>query len=227
MTTAGSSVSVSSATSTTTYYVKACNGAGKCSSNASYAVKLDKTKPTVSYSVAGGTYTSTKTVTITASDTNFSSMSVETYKDGTLQSGKSVSGRTSNTYSVALDSAGSWTIYTKVHDAAGQIQSTTPQNSNSFYYQSYTINLSYAATKTTTTYAATENTADACSCSCSSWEGDGHCRWHESVGDTVEWFEFVDSYSCNDGDTLSGTTCTHTAYTCPNGGTLSGTTCYF
>ena len=83
-------------------------------------------------------------------------MYVETYKDGVYQSGKSVSGRTSNTYSAALDSAGSWTIYTKVYDAAGQVQSTTPQNSNSFYYQSYTLNLSYAATKNT--YAAT-NTA--------------------------------------------------------------------
>ncbi|MBE6147626.1 MAG: hypothetical protein E7168_04765, partial [Firmicutes bacterium] len=139
--TAGSSVSISSATSGTTYYAKVCNGAGTCSSNASYSVKLDKTKPTVSYNVAGGSYTTTKTVTITASDTNFSSMTVETYKDGTKQSGKSVSGRTSNTYSVALDSGGNWTIYTKVYDAAGQVQSTTPQNSNSFYYQEYTITL--------------------------------------------------------------------------------------
>jgi len=34
------------------------------------------------------------------------------------------------------------------------------------------------------------------------------------------------SYSCNAGDTLSGTTCTTiTGYSCPSGGTLSGTTC--
>lgn len=40
-------------------------------------------------------------------------------------------------------------------------------------------------------------------------------------------------YYCNSGDTLSGTTCTHTTYyaatkhyTCPSGGTLSGSTCY-
>jgi len=117
-----SSISVSNETSSTSYYYKACNGAGTCSGNSSYSVKLDKTKPTVSYNVAGGTYTTTKTVTITASDTNFSSMSVETYKNGAYQSGKSVSGRTSNTYSVALDSSGSWVIYTKVYDAAGQVQ---------------------------------------------------------------------------------------------------------
>jgi conjugal transfer mating pair stabilization protein TraN len=40
------------------------------------------------------------------------------------------------------------------------------------------------------------------------------------------------TYSCNTGDSLSGTTCTHTGsysatvtYTCPSGGTLSGATC--
>ena len=190
--TAGSSVSISSATSGTTYYAKVCNGAGTCSSNASYSVKLDKTKPTVSYNVAGGSYTTTKTVTITASDTNFSSMTVETYKDGTKQSGKSVSGRTSNTYSVALDSGGNWTIYTKVYDAAGQVQSTTPQNSNSFYYQNYTINLSYAATKNT--YTATASctggyTYSNSTCSISYTNNGAQC-----------------GYSCSSG-TLSGSSC--------------------
>jgi conjugal transfer mating pair stabilization protein TraN len=46
----------------------------------------------------------------------------------------------------------------------------------------------------------------------------------------------VTSYSCNPGDTLSGTTCTYSYppsymnpayYDCPNGGTLSGTTCSY
>ena len=34
-------------------------------------------------------------------------------------------------------------------------------------------------------------------------------------------------YTCPNGGTLSGTTCTLTTYSCPNGGTLSGTTCIF
>ena len=33
------------------------------------------------------------------------------------------------------------------------------------------------------------------------------------------------SYSCPNGGTLSGTTCTKTTYSCPNGGTLNGTIC--
>ena len=45
----------------------------------------------------------------------------------------------------------------------------------------------------------------------------------------------VGMYSCSSGDTINGTTCTHTYsatqgsgyYTCPNGGTLSGTTCTY
>ncbi len=43
----GTTVSISSETSGTTYYVKACNAFNKCSSTSSYIVKLDKTSPSV------------------------------------------------------------------------------------------------------------------------------------------------------------------------------------
>jgi len=46
-TTARSSVTVSTNTASTTYYYKACSGAGKCSTVGSYVAKLDKSTPTI------------------------------------------------------------------------------------------------------------------------------------------------------------------------------------
>ena len=43
--------------------------------------KIDTTPPTVSYSLAGGTYNENKTVRVTVSDTNFKSMSVYVFKN--------------------------------------------------------------------------------------------------------------------------------------------------
>ncbi len=54
-TTATSSVKITNNTGSTTYYAKACNGAGTCSSVASYELKLDKSTPQCSVVVATGT----------------------------------------------------------------------------------------------------------------------------------------------------------------------------
>lgn len=146
--TAGTSTSVSGNTSGTTYYAKVCSGSGLCSSNASYIVKIDKTNPTVSYNIGGGTYTTAQTITVTGSDTNFSYMNVHVYKDGVYQSGKSTEGRTSNTFAVSLDSAGTWTVYTQIYDQSGRRQSQSPDNGGGWYYQNYTIQLCAYAVNT-------------------------------------------------------------------------------
>ena len=146
-TTLGGSVNISDTTGTI-YYVKACNASGKCSDNASYIARVDRTNPTVSYNVAGGDYTTSKTVKVTGSDTNFSFMHVHVYKDGVFQSAKSTTSLSSKTFDVSIDSAGSWVIYSMVFDKSGRIQNQSPKNEGGWYYQSYKINLcAYSAGK--------------------------------------------------------------------------------
>ena len=119
-------------------------------------------------------------------------MDVHVYKDGSYVSGKSVGSHTSTTYSVSLDSAGSWVIYTRVFDQAGRTQNQSPNNGSGWYYQSYTINLSYAATKNT--YTATA------SCSSGYTYSNSTC----SISYTNNGAQC--GYSCSSG-TLSGSNC--------------------
>ena len=106
-----------------------------------YAHWVDAIPPTVSYSVAGGTYTTAQNVTVTASDTGGSG-----YKCMDIQVNNS-SGAilqktciTDTSYTVSLSSDGNYTIYTKVYDNAGNKQSQSPENKYGWYYQNYTIN---------------------------------------------------------------------------------------
>ena len=108
-----------------------------------YSIKRDTIKPTVSYSLAGGTYSTNQIVRITPSDANYSSMAVHVYKNSALvYSGKvdekSTDGTSALYYDVALDSDGTWTIYTTVYDKAGNTQNQSPNN-GWWYYQEYTI----------------------------------------------------------------------------------------
>ena len=105
-----------------------------------YAHWVDAIPPTVSYSVAGGTYTTAQNVTVTASDTGGSG-----YKCMDIQVNNS-SGAilqktciTDTSYTVSLSSDGNYTIYTKVYDNAGNKQSQSPENQYGWYYQQYTI----------------------------------------------------------------------------------------
>ena len=102
---------------------------------------VDTTKPTVSYSVAGGSYDTAQTVRVTANDTNYSYMYVHVYKDGVIQAiSNNANPTTASYYDVPLDSDGSWIIYAKVYDNAGNIQNQSPVNGSGWYYQTYTIN---------------------------------------------------------------------------------------
>lgn len=120
-------------------YIQACDNAGLCSDAANTMIRLDKTKPTISYNVGGGTYREKKYVTITANDTNFTNMSVHVYRDGQFMGDRSVTSTTSKTHTVYLDSHANWTIYAQAFDAAGNMQNQNPNNGSGWYYQNYSI----------------------------------------------------------------------------------------
>jgi len=121
MTSTGSSASRTSDTAGTTYYVKACNGAGTCSSNASYQVKLDKTKPTITKTTNNSNSSWTNgsvVITATASDATSNINQIYYYytagsllKDWNTDNTTSVSGtwsaqRDQEVFIVAIDNAG-------------------------------------------------------------------------------------------------------------------------
>ena len=80
--------------------------------NAGNITQIDTTNPTVSYSLASGTYNENKTITITANDDNFSYMHINIFKDGT--SYKEYNGLTNKTQTISLDSDGTWLEINKI-----------------------------------------------------------------------------------------------------------------
>ncbi len=104
-----------------------------------YEYIIDQTLPIVSYNLAGGTYNATQSVIVTASDANYNGMMVHVYKNGSKETGKSTDGTTAASYSVNLDSDGTWVVYTQAFDVAGNKQSQNPENEYGWYYQTYLI----------------------------------------------------------------------------------------
>ena len=126
-----------------TRYYRAINNVGLASEATKVDIKIDTTNPTVSYSLAGGTYNAYQTVRVTVTDDNFQSMSVLVFKNKALVyegkvDSKSIDNTTNNTFDVALDSNGVWTIYTRATDLAFNEIINTPNNGE-WYYQTYTI----------------------------------------------------------------------------------------
>ena len=124
-------------------YYRAINSVGLASSSTEVDIKIDTTNPTVSYSLARGTYNAYQTVRVTVTDDNFQSMSVLVFKNKALVyegkvDSKSIDNTTNNTFDVALDSNGVWTIYTRATDLAFNEIINTPNNGE-WYYQTYTI----------------------------------------------------------------------------------------
>ncbi len=104
----------------------------------SFTIKLDRTKPTVSYNIGGGIYpNSSLKICATAQDNEtIKSIEMQPWKNGkriTLLT------KSDNQICYTLSGYGKYTIYTKVWDGASNIQSTTPQNINKYYYQNYTL----------------------------------------------------------------------------------------
>ena len=124
---------------------------------------VDTTVPTVTYSLAAGSYNATKTVTITASDaggSNFGYMNVNVYKNDVFDADKSISLlTTSTTYSVTLDSDATWIVYTQVFDNAGNRQNQEPDNWD-WYTQNYLIDTTAPTGTISTSYSSNTITAN-------------------------------------------------------------------
>ena len=108
-----------------------------------YTVKLDHTKPTIKYNHSGGTYkqSSLEVCATATDDVGIGSVRMQVYKSGSQIkdiNDTNVNG-TSKQVCYTLSGYGSYTVYTRTYDLAGNVQSTTPQNNYSFYYQNYTL----------------------------------------------------------------------------------------
>lgn len=101
-------------------------------------VKIDKEKPTVSYSVNSGSYiTNQLSITITGHDNiGVGKMQIHIYKDGNLIEAYD-NGNSTNV--ITLSGNGNYTVFTKVFDFASNKQEQSPDNGSGWYYQSYTI----------------------------------------------------------------------------------------
>ena len=112
----------------------------------SFTIKLDRTKPTVSYNIGGGIYpnSSLKICATVTDNAGIDSVRMQVWKpshpSGTLLRDNTVEvNKTSRTVCYTLSGYGKYTIYTKAWDNASNIQSTTPQNDYQYYYQTYTL----------------------------------------------------------------------------------------
>lgn len=101
-------------------------------------VKIDKEKPTVSYSYNSGSYiTSQLSITIAGHDNiGIGRMQIHIYKDGNLIEHYD---NNNSTNVITLSANGNFTVYTKVFDLASNKQEQSPDNGSGWYYQSYTI----------------------------------------------------------------------------------------
>ena len=99
---------------------------------------IDTTKPTLTYNLSAGTYDIGKTVTVTGNDSNFSSLWVHVYKDGSLISSKSVSNYANKSYTVTMDAIGTWQIFAIAYDKAGNKQEAHVNN-DGWDLRTYTI----------------------------------------------------------------------------------------
>ncbi len=104
---------------------------------------IDKTTPVINYDIAdGAAYNTSKTLTITASDSGgsgFNYMHVNAYRNDVLVNEKSVTSSKNNTFTVSLDTEGKWYVLSKVFDNAGNRQNQSPENENGWYYRIYYI----------------------------------------------------------------------------------------
>ena len=99
-------------------------------------VTVDTTGPTIKYSMNGGqAFNTNKTITVTISDSGsgVNTTKYELYKDDSLYK----SGTATTSYSVTLNSEGTWILYTLSTDKVGNKNSASPLNNNGYYYQVY------------------------------------------------------------------------------------------
>ena len=112
---------------------------------------IDTGKPTITYSIASGSYNKDIDLTITGVDTlsGIDYMDIKVYKNGSLYSSYD---KVSSPYDVKLLEEGEWTVSTKAYDKVGNVQSQEPSK-DGYYYQTYKID----KTKPQITYSPTSN----------------------------------------------------------------------
>ena len=120
-------------TDTGIYYIryKSVSGSGVESDIDSYKAKVDTIAPTASYNLESGVYNESKTITITADDSNYWYMDVHVYKDGGVGTGTFVEDLSKNwitdkIYTIALKDDGVYYVYAMPYDYAGNV-TTIPQ----------------------------------------------------------------------------------------------------
>ena len=130
------------ASGTSTIVYRATDGAGNVTTK-KYTVKLDRTRPTVSYNYDGDTYEKKSLkVCVTVKD----SVGIDNIRFRIYKSGKEIQdinrtsvNATSKQECYTLSGYGSYTVYVKAYDYANNKQSKSPENDYGYYYQKYTL----------------------------------------------------------------------------------------
>ena len=112
---------------------------------------IDTGTPTITYSIASGSYNKDVDLKITSVDalSGINYMDIKVYKNGSLYSSYD---KVSSPYDVKLNEEGEWTVSTKAYDKVGNVQNQDP-NKDGYYYQTYKID----KTKPQITYSPTSN----------------------------------------------------------------------
>ena len=121
---------------------RATDEAGNVTSR-TYTVKLDRTRPTITYNYSGGTYNRNSIeVCATVKDSvGIDSIKLEAYNSKKRTDNDSYTSVNATTKEVCTTLSGyeTYTVYVKVYDYVGNKQSKSPENVNGFYYQNYTL----------------------------------------------------------------------------------------
>ena len=137
-------------TETGTYKLIVTSGSGIIGISNEIKVTIDKTPPTVKYSHAGGVYSQDVNLTVTATDTNLSHMTIRIYKDNQIYSDETIyANGTKASKGIILPGNSKWTVYTMAVDKAGNRQNQDPDSGYGWYYQIYYVDTTVAAASIT------------------------------------------------------------------------------
>ncbi len=131
---------------TSTVVYRVTDGAGNTVSK-TYTIKLDRTRPTVTYNYSGGTYERRSLRVCANMKDSFGIKNARiqvwkpSYPSGTLlkDTGNVTINATSKEACYTLSGYGTYTFYTLLYDYANNKQSKSPENSYGYYYQTYKL----------------------------------------------------------------------------------------
>lgn len=131
-TTQATSITISSATSGTTYYIKNCSNAGLCSDNSNYIAKLDLVDPTTPIIKGGSSNWLTEPATISLQQVSTSSSGIKHYEyyktssSGLPTDNTEATGTTTNTLTVS-DGGTTYIYYRAVSNSGRKSSWSLPQ----------------------------------------------------------------------------------------------------